>query len=131
MQFTLDQISAAHSKVKTGADFPKYIQELIGLGIISYDTFVSDGHAIYSGKDEFKITSVPKYAELAVAEKTETEEFITNLKLHQQGQTDYPRFCADAAKNGVEKWTVDLIAMTCTYYSKEGNTMLVEKIPAV
>jgi uncharacterized protein YbcV (DUF1398 family) len=70
MEFTIDQISTAHSKVKTGADFPKYIQELIGLGVISYDTFVSDGHAVYTGNDQFKISSVPKYAELEVAAKT-------------------------------------------------------------
>lgn len=27
--FTLDQIKAAHNKVKSGADFPAYIQDLI------------------------------------------------------------------------------------------------------
>ncbi len=42
--FTLEQIKSAHSKVKSGADFPNYIQDLINLGIKSYHTYVSDGH---------------------------------------------------------------------------------------
>ncbi len=42
--FILDQIEAAHSKVKSGADFPEYIKELKQFGVTSYETFVSDGH---------------------------------------------------------------------------------------
>ncbi len=37
--FTIAQIKEAHDKVKSGADFPKYIQDLINLGVIGYDTF--------------------------------------------------------------------------------------------
>ena len=32
--FTLEQIKLAHSKVKSGADFPAYIKELKALGVI-------------------------------------------------------------------------------------------------
>ena len=49
--FTLDQIKQAHAKVKSGADFPKYIQDLIVLGIKNYDTFVIDGHSEYYGEN--------------------------------------------------------------------------------
>lgn len=42
--FTLDQIREAHAKVKSGADFPHYIQDLIVLGVQKYDIFVHDGH---------------------------------------------------------------------------------------
>lgn len=31
--FTIEQIKEAHSKVKSGADFPNYIQDLIILGV--------------------------------------------------------------------------------------------------
>lgn len=34
--FTLDQIREAHVKVKSGADFPHYIQDLIVLGVQKY-----------------------------------------------------------------------------------------------
>jgi hypothetical protein len=40
--FTVEQIKAVHSKVKSGADFPNYIKEIEILGIIHYGTFVTD-----------------------------------------------------------------------------------------
>ena len=36
--FTVQQIKEAHSKVKSGADFPKYIQEIKGFGVIGFTT---------------------------------------------------------------------------------------------
>lgn len=127
--FTLDQIKAAHSKVKSGADFPNYIQDLIKLGIISYETFVSDGYTVYAGNNNYTITSPPKYDALIVAEKSNGEQFISDLKAHQQGKTNYPTFCNDCARSGVEKWVVDMSKMTCTYFDKAGKMVLEEKIP--
>lgn len=129
--FTLDQIKAAHSKVKSGADFPKYVKDLIELGVTSYHTFVADSHAEYFGKDGCQIKSDAKYAVLNISEKSDSEIFISRLKIHQQGQTDYMTFCNDSAKAGVEKWIVDTQKMTCTYYDKLGNTLLEEKIPSI
>ena len=129
--FTIEQIKSAHSKVKSGADFPKYVQDLISLGVISYDTYVTDGHAEYFGKDGFQIASDAKYSVLHVAERSDSQTFINRLKIHQQGQTDYLTFCNDSANNGVEKWVVDTQKMTCTYYDKSGNNMLEEQIPTV
>jgi hypothetical protein len=39
--FTYEEIIANHSKVKTGADFPAYIQAIKKIGVISYETFDS------------------------------------------------------------------------------------------
>lgn len=129
--FTIDQIKAAHSKVKSGADFPKYIHDLISLGVISYHTYVIDGHAEYYGKDGYQIKSDAKYSGLNVSEKSNVEMFINRLKAHQQGQTDYLTFCNDSANNGVEKWVVDTRKMTCSYYDKSRNVILEEQIPTV
>jgi uncharacterized protein YbcV (DUF1398 family) len=127
--FTLDQIKAAHSKVKTGADFPAYVQELITLGVRKYDFHVNDGHTSYEGKDGFHIESPARYPEKNIAETSDTESFTRLLKAHQQGQSDFPTMCQQSADTGVEKWTVDMNEMTCTYYDKMGNKMLVEEIP--
>ena len=127
--FTINQIKKAHAKVQSGADFPKYIQELMQLGVICYDAYVRDGRSIYFGKNDFSIASEAKYADLTVAEISDTEKFKYCIKIHQQGQTNYPTFCNDAAETGVEKWTVDMLEMTCTYYDKAGNKMVVENIP--
>lgn len=126
--FTIQQIKDAHSKVKSGADFPNYIQDLIKLGVKSYETFVFDCHAEYFGADQYKITSEGKYSPLTIADTSNTEQFKHYLKIHQQGQTDYLTFCNHAAECGVEKWKVDTIQMTCTYYDKACAKMLEEKI---
>jgi uncharacterized protein YbcV (DUF1398 family) len=129
--FTINQIKEAHSKVKTGADFPKYMQDIIALGVTSFETFVFDNHTNYYGKDNFQIASEGFSDTLAIANERNIEQFKSNLKAHQQGKTDYMTFLKDCAKSGVEKWVVVMDKMTCSYYDKSGNEMLVETIPSV
>lgn len=127
--FTLDQIKAAHSKVKSGADFPSYIRDLKQLGVTQYVTFVKDGHTDYSGDGNFRISSPARYTDLKIAANSNPTQFKTDLKAHQQGKTDYPTFCSDCAKSGIEKWIVDLNKMTCIYFDQAGNEVLVEQVP--
>ena len=47
--FTVEQIESAHEKVKSGTDFPKYIQEIKEMGVISFKTWVYDSHTEYFG----------------------------------------------------------------------------------
>ena len=126
--FTIAQIKAAHSKVKSGTDFPGYIREMKSLGVTAYEHFVSDGHIQYYGADEFKIAAAAKWRVVEIANSGSTEKLKQALVIHQQGQTDYPTFCKQAAEAGVEKWIVDMVKMTCTYYDKATNEMLVEAI---
>lgn len=127
--FTVEQIKAAHSKVKSGADFPKYIQDIKHLGVTAFETWVIDSHTEYFGKDGFQTKSNPMYENLVIAASSDKEKFNHYLKIHQQGKTDYLTFCKDCAATGIEKWFVCIDAMTCTYYDKAGNEILVEQIP--
>jgi uncharacterized protein YbcV (DUF1398 family) len=127
--FTVEQIKAAHSKVKSGADFPAYIQDIKKLSVAGYETFVTDGHTDYYGNDGYKTSSTGRYHALKIEDASNAEQFKADLKAHQQGKTDYPTFCNDCAKSGIEKWAVSMDKMTCTYYDKSGNEMLVEVIP--
>ncbi len=127
--FTIDQITSAHSKVKNGADFPAYIQDLMKLGVTGYETFVSDGHTDYKGDSHFRISTAAKYETLVIADESNAAQFIANLKAHQQGQTTYPQFCNDCATSGVEKWVVNMSKMTCVYFDKAGEEILSEEIP--
>lgn len=126
--FTVEQIKAAHSKVKSGADFPAYIRDLKSLGVLHYDTFVINGNSDYFGVNH-QVSTGAKYDSLAIAETSNPEQFKSDLKAHQQGKTDYLTFCSDCAKSGIEKWAIYLDQMTCTYYDKAGNEILVEQIP--
>lgn len=128
--FTVEQIQAAHSKVKSGADFPNYMQDIIQLGVISFETFVRDSHSVYFGKNNFTTKSEAKYPDLEISETVNKNQFITDLKSHQKGSTDYMTFCKDCAKSGIEKWIVKMDKMICTYYDKAGNEILEEVIPS-
>lgn len=129
--FTFEQIKAAHAKVKSGADFPKYIQDLIVLGVSQYITYVKDGHAVYNAKTGYQAVAPARYEPLSIAQVSDLAEFQTRLKAHQNGQTDYPTFCKDCAITGIEKWIIDMGKMTCTYYNLAGEALLVEMIPTV
>lgn len=129
--FTIEQIESAHEKVKSGADFPNYIQEIKGIGVISFETWVCDSHTEYFGKNRFQTKSEPKYKDLKIADLSDKDQFGEYLKIHQKGATDYFTFCNHCAETGIEKWIVNLEKMTCTYYDKAGNEILVENVPTV
>jgi uncharacterized protein YbcV (DUF1398 family) len=86
--------------VKSGADFPAYIQDIKKSGVTQYETF-----------------------------EVNAEQFKIDLKAHQQGLTDYDSFIRSCAKFGIAKWIVRINEMTCTYYDKTGTKILVEEIP--
>lgn len=127
--FQLQQIKDAHSKVKSGTDFPYYIQTLKSIGVIKYNTYVNNGRATYYGVNDFEVTSAATYKKINIANISDKDRFKHYLKNHQRGQTDYQTFCEQAAATGVEKWTVSIIEMTCTYFNKYNAVMLLAQIP--
>lgn len=129
MEFTIADITAAHQKVKSGADFPQYIQAIKSLGVSHYTTFVSDGNTIYFNREHQSVHAGNKYNTLIISEKANLDHFKTRLKLHQQGGTDYMTFCKDCAENGVAGWKMDLDKMTCTYFDFNKQETLIEQIP--
>lgn len=127
--FTVEQIKAAHSKVKSGADFPAYIQEIKALGVTHYEAYVTDGHIDYHGVNNYTAKVPAKYEPLNIATAPSIDEFKAELKAHQQGKTDFLTFIKMCAKFGVEKWMICMSGMTCTYYDKSEKEILVEEIP--
>ena len=127
--FTVEEIKAAHSKVRSGADFPAYIQEINKLGVTHYESYVEDGQVNYHGANDYTATVPAKYERLNIVDSANSEEFKTDLKAHQQGKTDYLTFIKMCATFGIEKWVVRMDKMTCTYFDKAGNEILEEQIP--
>ena len=127
--FTAEQLKAAHSKVKSGADFPSYIKEIKAMGVTHYEAYVSDGHIDYHGGSSYTATVEARYTPMAIASQTDVEEFKAGLKDHQQGNTDFITFIKMCADTGVEKWAICMDKMTCTYYDKAGKEVMVEAIP--
>ena len=127
--FTWNQIQEAAQKVKSGADFPQFIQDLKSMGVTRYDTFVADGRTLYYAANNAMVDGKAKYEAIAVNPTGEAAKLKHCITIHQQGQTDYATFCLQAAEAGVEKWTTHMVEMTVTYLDQGGNIMLVERIP--
>lgn len=128
--FTAEQVMAAHSKVRSGADFPAYIREIKAMGVTHYECYVEDGHIDYHG-DNGHIAKVPAtYEALPVADNADAAQFKTDLQAHQQGHSDFGTFIQAAASSGIAKWEIDIHKMSCTYFDMAGNMILTEHIPS-
>jgi uncharacterized protein YbcV (DUF1398 family) len=127
--FTLQQMKAAHAKVKSGADFPAYVQEIKQLGLLHYDYLVKDGRTVYHGADGFQVSGEAIYPEKIISDQPSPDTVRQIINEHQQGKTDFLTFCSLVADAGVEKWVVDTEAMLCSYYDRSGNGMVAEPIP--
>ncbi|HAT63328.1 MAG TPA: phage envelope protein [Flavobacteriaceae bacterium] len=127
--FTIQQIHQAIEKVKSGADFSQFVQDLKKIGVTHYDNFVSDGRTKYYGINNFTLVGESKYPKMEVNNTGSADKLKLAIKIHQQGQTDYPTFCQQAANAGVEKWTTHMLEMKVTYLDKKGDKLTVEPIP--
>ena len=99
------------------------------LGVTRYETFVVDGHTIYYGEENQDLISEPKYDALSISSAPDRGQFKKDLTHHQNGGSDYLRFCSDCARNGIGKWIICMEDMTCTYFDLAGQVLLVEQIP--
>ena len=97
--------------------------------MIYYEVSLRDGQVEYYGVDNFSIATFTGCGPLDISSILDVEQFRSDLKNHQNGNTDYLTFCDDSAKSGIEKWIVTMDSMICTYYDIHHNEILVEKIP--
>jgi hypothetical protein len=52
--FTIEQIKVAHAKMKSGADFPKYISEIKEIGVVALEMWVKDRRTVFSSLNNFQ-----------------------------------------------------------------------------
>ena len=126
--FTLEQINHIHDRLGNAETLSQYLEALKSIGIDYYDSFITDGHSEYFGKDGHIVVSPPVHEKLSIAETSKRENFLKHLDLHNQGKTNYLEMSEGLADSGIEKWTFDTNKMTVTYYDKDGTEMLVEVI---
>lgn len=127
--FTREQIETAHGTVKSGADFPQYVQEIKMLGVKSHEVVLTDGTWIFKGTDGQTVQFQRGLEHVPVAAQASPERFKQILTSHQRGETDYPSFCRQAGEAGVERWISDFEHMSVTYLGSSGAVIDVEPIP--
>ena len=127
--FTKEQIEAATAEVRTGADYPRLVQNFKELGVRTYEHMVADGSNIYYGDENHSVRIAHKQTPIPVADGRSPERLKHAISIHQRGQTNYPEFCLQAGEAGVAKWVSDLEQMTVTYVDKADRVLVVEPIP--
>ena len=130
--FSIKEIKASESKIKTGTDFPQFIKEIKEMGVVRNDVYVSTGLCVYFDNDDYSVqTSPDEYPpSLVINDESSADKLKHALEVHQQGETDYFTFCKQAADAGVEKWIIDLNEMTCSYLDTEQKELIKEEIPS-
>lgn len=127
--FTIEQIEELHGRFGRAETLSDYVRSLASLGVVHYDSFVSDGHSEYLDRESHRVISEPVHDELVVAEGSDRDAFVDHLRRHEHGETSYLEMTRGLADSGVERWTVDTHAMTMTFYDRSGEVLLVEQIP--
>jgi len=126
--FTIERIEELHGRLGNAENLSDYVRSLAGLGVAHYDSFVSDGHSEYVGRNAQRVSSHAVHDELTVAESSDRDAFLDHLRRHEQGETSYLEMSKGLADRGIERWTVDTHAMTMTFCDRSGDALLVEHI---
>jgi aminoglycoside 6'-N-acetyltransferase len=126
--FTLEQIHDIHERLGTMEQFPAYVRALNAIGVQNYDSYLRDGHSEYFGKELTTLRSEAVHDPLEVSDVSDRETVVEHLRLHEQGKTSYIEMSTGLADSGVEKWTVDTMAMTLTFADTRGIALVVQAI---
>jgi uncharacterized protein YbcV (DUF1398 family) len=126
--FTTEQIEKLHGRLGSAETLDDYVRSLAGIGVVRYDSYVSDGHSEYLGHDGHRVISQPVHDQLSVAVDSDRKAFLVHLRRHERGETGYPEMSKGMADSGVEAWTVDTHAMTMTFHDQSGEVLLAEHI---
>jgi len=127
--FTVQQIKAVHAKVKSGADFPRYVQEIKALGLVRYEFMVEDGRTVYYGPNNYNVEAPPIYPAKTINLIPQAGQLEHHIREHQAGKSDFLTICGQAGEAGVHHWEVNADTMLCSYYDVNGQRMIAEPIP--
>jgi uncharacterized protein YbcV (DUF1398 family) len=126
-QFTLEDIGRAHRGV-TKETVREYLQNLHGLGVVSYATHISDGSSDYFDSNGNKLSSIAVHEHYEISGESSRESARQAIEAHGRGETDYFAFSRQLAAAGVCTWVMDPVSLTCTYYSKSGEKLLQDDV---
>jgi len=128
VSFTIDEINEIHDRLGKQETLPQYVQELNALGIEYAVSYVTDGHTEFIGKDGHRIKSPAAHQLLPITKTSNKYNFLRHLNLHREGKTSYVEMSRGLAESGTEKWVIDTNKLTMTFYDKDGDSLLVDKI---
>ena len=125
--FTLDDMDRAHEGTNQNS-VRKYLADLYNLGVISYITYVSDGHSEYFDIKGNKLSSAAVHESYEISNEANPDAARRAVEAHGLRQTDYFTFSKQLAAAGVCTWVMDPVKLTCTFCSKLGEPLLADPV---
>jgi uncharacterized protein YbcV (DUF1398 family) len=126
--FTLEQITDIHDRLGNSDTLGAYLHALRGIGVETYDSYITDGHAEYFGTDGQKLVGPAFHETFTIADTCDKEQFLRYMQQVEQGGVGYVEMSKALADNGVEEWTFNTEELTITYLDKAGNVLLSENL---
>ena len=130
MEFSIASIQEAH-KLYTGPEFPKLIKAFKSMGMITNIFNLETGIVTYINRSGETLENNGIKVDFDICEAGKFEEAIIALQRNQRGESDFYIFCIEVATAGVYKWVSELDEMTCTYFDKTEQVIIIESIPRV
>jgi uncharacterized protein YbcV (DUF1398 family) len=122
------QIDDLHARLGHPDSLADYMRGLAAIGVVRFDSFVTDGHSEFFGVEGRCVVSPAHHEVFAVAEVTDRASFLEHLRRHSDGETSYVEMSEGLAGSGVEKWVADTTRLTMTYRDPAGVPLLVEQV---
>jgi uncharacterized protein YbcV (DUF1398 family) len=126
--FTLEQIADIHDRLGDRETLGSYLRALRDIGVLAYDSYITDGHSEYFGADGQKLVGPAFHETFTIADTCDKEQFLQYMRQVEQGGVGYVDMSRTLADGGVEKWTFDTANSTITYLDKAGNVLLNETV---
>ena len=126
--FSMAEIDELHVQLGRADTLRDYLQGLYAIGVVRFDSFVSDGHSEFVGKDGHRVVSPPHHAVLEVAGAGDRSAVVEHLRRHGDGETSYLQMSTDLAASGIAKWVADTGNLTMAYCDLNGAAVLIEQI---
>jgi uncharacterized protein YbcV (DUF1398 family) len=124
----MEQVDDLHARLGRADSLADYQQGLAAIGVVRFESFVSDGRSEFHGADGQVVVSPAHHKVLEIVELSDRDAFMQNLRRHSDGQSSYLEMSEGLASSGLEKWVADTSAMTMTYSDRAGVALLVEEV---
>ncbi len=115
-------------KQESNGNFGQLVTDLKDSGVVRFMTCASTAKSMYFNHDEESVYDEVDFFNFEIGQLNK-DQFVVDLKEHQQGLTDFPTWLEKTASSGISYWIVDLEQLTCTYYAADESSVYVEQIP--
>ncbi|MGO4258240.1 GNAT family N-acetyltransferase [Marmoricola sp. RAF53] len=126
--FTMSQIDDIHARLGRADSVAAYLRALAEIGVVRFDSFVTDGHSEYVDAAGGRVVSAAHHPVLRIAGTSDRDAFLEHLRLHADGRTSYVEMSEGLAASGIEKWVADTALLTMTYVDRAGRALLVQHL---